>query len=353
MPPAWFWLLIPAAFALGWLLALRRRAPGPPPAADAAPLEALGRYRLERRLGAGGFGEVFLARHALLRRPCALKRLRADRCTPEEQARFETEVQSTARLRHPNTVQVYDYGRDADGTFYFAMEYIRGRSLHELVSSWGALPPARVIHLLRQACDSLSEAHDIGLVHRDVKPANLLVTSRSGIGDWLKVVDFGLVRNLKVPPSLGESGTAVGTAEFLAPEAIREPDAVDGRTDLYALGATAYYCLTGTLMFDAERTPELLRHHLEETPEPPSARLGRPLPADLEAIVLSCLAKSPDDRPSTARALRDRLDGCADAGGWTNADALQWWTTRPVPGVPDDPDEEPVGTLPIELGSRL
>lgn len=352
MPPAWVWLVgaCGAALAggLGYAWGVARGRRGAPAAG------ALGQYRLERRLGAGGFGEVFLARHAMLRRPCALKRLRPDRCSEAEQERFEAEVQATARLRHPNTVQVYDYGRDADGTFYYAMEYIRGRSLNQLVSNWGALPPARVIYLLRQVCDSLAEAHEAGLVHRDVKPGNLLVMARAGIGDWLKVVDFGLVRNLKLPPSVGDADATVGTAEFLAPEAINTPGAVDGRTDLYALGVTAYYMLTGTLVFDADHTQDLLRHQLEVVPPPASQRLGRPLPADLEAVVMACLAKDPADRPASARELRSRLDACADADGWSNAKALQWWETRPVPpdGSEED-DDGPIGVLPVDVAERL
>jgi eukaryotic-like serine/threonine-protein kinase len=293
----------------------------------------LGQYTLEEKLGEGGMGVVYRASHAMLRRPTAIKLLLPDRSGKDALARFEREVQRTAMLTHPNTVTVFDYGRTTDGVFYYAMELLEGASLAEIVELDGAQPEERVIHLLEQAAASLAEAHDAGLIHRDVKPGNILVVDRGGIADLVKVLDFGLVKDvgpkargeLSPEPELTHADAITGTPLYLAPETVSAPETVDARTDLYALGAVGYWLLTGTHVFGGNSVVEVCAHHLHSIPEPPSARLGAPVSADLEAVLLACLAKRQDDRPASAHVLRERLRACAAAGRWTNARAAQWW----------------------------
>jgi serine/threonine-protein kinase len=303
----------------------------------------LGQYTLEKKLGEGGMGVVYRASHAMLRRPTAIKLLLADRAGADALARFEREVRRTAMLSHPNTVTVFDYGRTTDGVFYYAMELLEGASLDEIVEIDGPQPEERVIHLLEQAAASLAEAHDAGLIHRDVKPANILVVDRGGISDLVKVVDFGLVKDVGVKtrgedappePALTMASAITGTPLYLAPETVTAPESVDGRTDIYALGAVGYWLLTGTHVFwlltgthvfDGRSILEVCGHHLHSVPDPPSTRLHAPVAADLEAVLLACLAKRPEDRPATAQVLRERLQACVAAGRWTNARAAEWW----------------------------
>jgi serine/threonine-protein kinase len=236
-------------------------------------------------------------------------------------------------LTHPNTVTVFDYGRTTDGVFYYAMELLEGASLDELVEVDGPQPAERVIHLLEQAAGSLAEAHDAGLIHRDVKPANILVVDRGGIPDLVKVVDFGLVKDLgpkpdgeqATEPALTQDNAITGTPLYMAPETLVSQHTVDARADLYALGAVGYWLLTGSHVFNAKSIVEVCIQHLHATPEPPSARLNAPVAADLECLILECLAKRPEDRPTTAHVLRERLRACESAGQWTNARAAQWW----------------------------
>lgn len=278
-------------------------------------------------------GVVYRASHAMLRRPTAIKLLLPERAGKEALARFEREVQRTAMLSHPNTVTVFDYGRTTDGVFYYAMELLEGGSLDELVELDGPQPEERVIHLLEQAAASLAEAHGAGLIHRDIKPGNLLVVERAGIADLVKVVDFGLVKDVSAPgagtapqpATLTLADAITGTPLYLAPEMLSAPEQVDGRADLYALGAVGYWLLTGTHLFSARSVVEVCAHHLHSPPEPPSARLGAPVSPDLEALLLACLAKRPEHRPASAEALRERLRGCARAGAWTQARAAAWW----------------------------
>jgi hypothetical protein len=296
-------------------------------------IRRLGQYTLEKKLGEGGMGVVYRASHAMLRRPTAIKLLLPDRAGKAALSRFEREVQRTAMLTHPNTVTVFDYGRTTDGVFYYAMELLEGASLDELVEIDGAQPAERVIHLLEQAAASLAEAHDAGLIHRDVKPGNILVVDRGGIADLVKVVDFGLVKDVgpKTPgaaPSeaaLTMADAITGTPLYIAPETMTEPESVDARADLYALGAVGYWLLTGTHVFGGNSILEVCAHHLHTVPDPPSTRLDAPVPADLEAVILACLAKRREDRPASAHVLRERLLGCAAAGAWTNARAAAWW----------------------------
>lgn len=292
-------------------------------------IQRLGQYTLEGKLGEGGMGVVYRASHAMLRRPTAIKLLLPERTEKAALARFEREVQRTAMLTHPNTVTIFDYGRTTDGVFYYAMELLEGVSLAELVEVDGPQPAERVIHLLAQCAASLAEAHDAGLIHRDVKPGNILLVDRGGISDLIKVVDFGLVKDIRATqddePALTNANAITGTPLYMAPEAVVAPETVDARADLYALGAVGYFLLTGTHVFGGSSIVEVCAHHLHSVPEPPSQRLGRPVPADLEAVLLSCLAKQLDDRPASAHVLRDRLLACADGAGWDNARAAAWW----------------------------
>lgn len=299
-------------------------------------IRRLGQYTLGEKLGEGGMGVVYRASHAMLRRPTAIKLLLPDRAGKDALARFEREVQRTAMLTHPNTVTVFDYGRTTDGVFYYAMELLEGASLEEIVAVDGAQPEERVIHLLEQAAASLAEAHDAGLIHRDVKPGNILVVDRGGIADLVKVLDFGLVKDVGAgvrdgaapEPALTMANTITGTPLYMAPEALTEPETVDARADLYALGAVGYWLLTGTHVFGGRSMLEVCAQHMTAVPEPPSIRLGRPVAPDLEAVLLACLAKRPEDRPASALVLRERLRACAAAGRWTNARAAQWWAAH-------------------------
>ncbi len=286
----------------------------------------LGQYILIRKLGEGGMGEVFLARHALLRRPTAIKLIRRGSGGKDRIARFEREVQRTSELTHPNTVHVYDYGHTADGVFYYAMEYLEGVDLQKLVEREGPLPVGRVLALLDQACASLAEAHDKGLVHRDVKPANLILCRRGGAGDTLKVVDFGLVKEgARAGKAAATQGDRVlGTPHYIAPEAISAPEEVDARSDLYGLGAVAYFLLTGHEVFPGTSVVTVMKQHLYDVAPSVGSR-GRALDGDVEAIIASCLAKSPADRPRSALELRRRLRECNDFGSWSEEDADAWW----------------------------
>ena len=322
--------------------------------------QKLGQYTLLEKLGEGGMGQVFRAQHAMLRRPTAVKLLHPDRAFgPEDLARFEREVQLTAQLSHPNVVTVFDYGRTPDGVFYYAMELLAGHDLEEIVERSGPLPAARVVHILVQVASALAEAHAVGLIHRDIKPANIILCARGRTCDVAKVVDFGLVKQLgpaaddavtgesdgrgalSSGPDVSRAGSIVGTPMYLAPEALRDPGSLDGRADLYALGAVAYFLLTGTVVFGGNSVMDACRHHVVSAPESPSERLrahcpDATIPEDLEQIVLRCLAKAPDDRPASANELLEALTACSVAGKWTDADARAAWTSfreRPPPSA--------------------
>ena len=289
----------------------------------------LGQYTLVEKIGEGGMGIVYRAQHAMLRRPTAVKLLPPEKAGDENILRFEREVQLTAALSHPNTVAIFDYGRTADGIFYYAMEFLDGINLEQLVALAGPLPAGRVVHILRQVGGSLAEAHEVGLVHRDVKPANIILCERGGMADVAKVVDFGLVKRFHADSTDATTAvtlqsTIVGTPLYIAPECFSGDGHVDARSDLYALGAVAYLLLTGTPVFSAKTVVEICAHHLHTAPVPPSQRLGACVPPDLERIVLRCLAKSPAERPQSARALLHELDGAA-VETWSAADAANWW----------------------------
>jgi eukaryotic-like serine/threonine-protein kinase len=298
-------------------------------------IRKLGQYTLEKKLGEGGMGVVYRASHAMLRRPTAIKLLLPDRTGKDALIRFEREVRRTAMLTHPNTVTVFDYGRTTEGIFYYAMELLEGASLDEIVELDGPQPEERVIHLLEQTAASLAEAHDAGLIHRDVKPANILVVDRGGISDLVKVVDFGLVKDVggandeaESDPALTKTDTITGTPLYIAPETLTAPETVDARADLYALGAVGYWLLTGTHVFDGSSIVAVCAQHLNSVPVPPSKRLGAPVNADLETVLLACLAKRPEDRPASAHVLRERLRSCSAAGRWTNTRAAEWWAAH-------------------------
>jgi tRNA A-37 threonylcarbamoyl transferase component Bud32 len=286
----------------------------------------LGQYQLEQKLGAGAMGVVYKGRHAMMRRPTAIKLLDADTVTPQSIARFEREVQITAQLTHPNTVAIYDFGRTPEDVFYYAMEYLEGINLQTLVEQYGPQPPSRVIHILRQVCGSLYEAHSMGLVHRDIKPANLMLTRRGGEADVVKVLDFGLVKARDDADGANEDRSLAGTPLYMSPEAIQLPSSVDGCSDIYAVGAVGYFLLTGHPVFEAASIIELCNKHVSETPMPPSQRVGKSLPEDFENAILACLEKLRSKRPQTARDLAQRLARCPEAMAWTIDDAEAWWS---------------------------
>jgi len=277
--------------------------------------QKLGSYVIERQLGGGAMGEVFLARHALLRRPTALKLMRADRAAPEAAERFEREVQVTATLTHPNTIAIYDYGRSEAGEFYYAMEYLEGIDLEQLVTRSGPVVDALAIHILRQVCGSLAEAHGAGLVHRDIKPANIFLCRRGGMRDVVKVLDFGLVRAAGDRQATRAS-VILGTPENMAPELFESSSNASPASDIYALGCTGYHLVTGEAVFGAGSVAELCNAHLSKSPVPPSEKLGRPVDPMLERTLLSCLAKEPSQRPRSAREVAALLARSALASAW-------------------------------------
>jgi eukaryotic-like serine/threonine-protein kinase len=291
----------------------------------------LGQYELSEKIGAGGMGVVYKAHHALLRRETAIKLLLPDKADPGAIARFEQEVQLTCRLTHPNTIQVFDYGHTPDGIFYYAMEYLDGLNLHELVHRYGAQPGERVAHILRQICDSLSEAHGVGLIHRDIKPANVFLCDRGGVPDSVKVLDFGLVKNVGeqsdsvVTREIPGADGIVGTPNFIAPEAIQDCNEADARSDLYSVGALGYFLLTGREVFDGESIAELCHQHLTQKPVPPGVRVNRTFDSGLERVLMRCLEKEPSARPQSARELAQLLAESRLAEQWTPERRAAWW----------------------------
>jgi len=289
----------------------------------------LGQYTLKEKIGEGGMGVVYRAEHEMLRRPTAIKLLPPGAAGENALRRFEREVQQTALLTSPHTVSIYDYGRTPDGLFYYVMEYLDGVDLDTLVRDGGPVEPGRAVRILRQICAALAEAHGIGLIHRDIKPANILLVERGGIPDISKILDFGLVKELAGnAEGLTAENVLHGTPQYMAPEAIRDSTSQDPRSDLYALGAVGYFLLTGTPVFSGRTALETIHHHLQTPPEAPSKRLGRPLPEKLEAVILSCLEKDPDQRPESAKALAKALGECDDVTPWSEIEAQAWWRAR-------------------------
>jgi serine/threonine protein kinase len=287
----------------------------------------VGQYELLEKLGQGAMGVVYKGRHAMLRRPTAIKLLDVEKINTSSIARFEREVQITCQLNNPNTIAIYDYGRTPEGVFYYAMEFLDGINLENLVNQAGPLPESRVIHLLLQICGSLFEAHSKGLVHRDIKPANIMLNRRGGLPDVIKVLDFGLVKAVdeKKQAGMTAANSLTGTPLYISPEGINAPALVDARSDLYAVGATAYFLLTGHPPFVSSNLVDLLRMHVMEAPAPPSQRLGRRVSAELETAILACLEKNPANRPQTARDVATLLRKCPEFGLWTTEDGDAWW----------------------------
>jgi serine/threonine-protein kinase len=320
----------------------------------------LNQYRLGEKLGAGGMGEVYLARHEMLRRPCAIKLIRPGLSAKSRVlARFEREAQATARLSHWNTVDVYDYGRDEDGTFYYVMEYLPGLNLQTLVDRHGPLPPGRVIYLLRQACDALREAHEAGFVHRDLKPPNIFAAYRGARYDVAKLLDFGLVKDTRdeESPSLTREGMVTGSPLYMAPEQVMRSRPPDPRTDLYALGAIAYFLLTGRPPFTGADSMAVMVSQARDPVVPPST-LREDVPDDLEAVLLRCLEKEPDDRYPDAQTLALALADCGDADGWSAEEARAWWQAHEprlvaelTAGEATEPDRS--DSLPIDDDDRV
>jgi serine/threonine-protein kinase len=303
---------------------------------EATRAQELGSYRLVERLGQGGMGEVWRAKHRLLARPAAIKLLYsahdngAGGAANDALRRFEREAQVTAQLRSPHTVELWDFGVADDGRFYYVMELLDGLDLHKLVKRHGPMPPARVIYLLRQVCHSLAEAEASGLVHRDIKPANVFVCRYGGDYDFVKLLDFGIVKatpsaSLDTAIMATRENLVQGTPAFIAPEQVLGAGTVDGRADLYATGCVAYWLLTGQLVFTADTTMGMLIHHAHTAPTPPSERSETPIPEALERLIMSCLAKNPADRPQSARELSRRLAEIEGPAAWTEDRAREWW----------------------------
>jgi serine/threonine-protein kinase len=293
---------------------------------------SLGSYRLVERLGTGGMGEVWRGEHLLLSHAAAVKVIRAQDAGRRDQyerlvERFRREAEVTSNLRSPHTVQLFDFGVSTEGTFHYVMELLDGMDTRQMVERFGPLPPGRLVHLLRQACRSLAEAHEHGLVHRDIKPANLFVAVLWGEYDFLKVLDFGMVKKgpSDADVQLTAAGTTLGTPAFMAPELVSGDGPVDGRADLYALGCTAFWILTGMPMFQAKTEAAMLVAHVNTPPPLVSQYSEVPIPRDLEALILQCLEKRPEARPASAVELGDRLGAIRCDAVWSAHDAREWW----------------------------
>jgi tRNA A-37 threonylcarbamoyl transferase component Bud32 len=295
-----------------------------------ADAQRLGQYRITRHLGAGGMGEVFLAEHVLLKQPFAIKLLRPERvANAAVLQRFEREVHAMAQLEHWNTVEIYDFGHGADGSFYYVMEYLPGFDLNQLIKNCGPIPPARAIHILRQVCAALGEAHANGLFHRDIKPGNVIVCERAGIYDVAKLLDFGLVKSAhgEEETTLTQEGMVAGTPAYMSPEQATGMENADARSDIYSVGAVAYFLLTGRLLFVKSTAMQTLAAHLYEPAIPPS-RFRPDLDPTLEAVIMRCVEKKPEERYPDIAALDRALSSCPGAGEWTQKEAASWWRTH-------------------------
>lgn len=318
---------------------------------EAFDAQRIGAYTLKRKLGSGGMGEVHLAEHHLLKRPCAIKLIRPDRAGDATTiARFESEVQATARLTHPNTVEIYDFGFTDEGTFYYVMEYLPGMNLQECVEAGGPMPAARVIHLMRQVCGALQEAHNAGLIHRDIKPGNIYATERGGVLDVAKLLDFGLVKMLvqaEESPEITIEGAVIGSPQYAPPERVVGDCEPDARGDIYSLGATAWFLLTGQPLFTGDSPLKILFAHANQQP-PAMTTLTSDVPEDLESVIMRCLSKSPTDRFQTVGELEAALTECEQAGNWSQQNAADAWQSNTSPGQADL-DSAPAHELETQL----
>jgi serine/threonine-protein kinase len=316
---------------------------------EVSDIQSLGQYTLERKLGEGAMGVVYEAKHGMLKRPTAIKLLRPGINDAEALDRFRREVQLTAKLTHHNTVTIFDYGRTPDGVLYYAMELLEGATLTEVVKAGGPQPIERVVRILRDAALALNEAHEVGLIHRDIKPSNIMLARQGGVADVTKVLDFGLVKNLGQIDDLDKTNTLSikGTPHYLSPEAIDDPQGIDSRTDLYALGAVGYYLLAGRHVFDGKTIMEVCLHHMHTKPTPLREASPLDIPEGLETIIMSCLEKSQSDRPANGQELADALDRL-EVARWTRADAESWWDAfsdqiqKPLASRPANPNEKTV-----------
>jgi serine/threonine protein kinase len=283
-------------------------------------LKAMGQYTLLREIGSGGMGMVYEAKHAFLRRRAAIKVIASEEASEEEIQRFDREAQLTSQLSHPNSVVLFDYGRTKRGDFYYAMEYVPGITLEELVQRQGPQAPGRVRHLLLQICGALAEAHELGFVHRDVKPSNIMLTTRGGIYDFIKVLDFGLAKVTKAAePQVSQVGAVIGTPRYMAPECFVSGSAISPRSDIYAVGCVAYFLLSGHDVFGHDDNAALAMAHLTTPPPPLEHSAG-----GLERIVMRCLAKLPEQRYSSMRQLIAALERC-ELESWSQVDAAERW----------------------------
>jgi serine/threonine-protein kinase len=330
-------------------------------ALEVARAHDMGSYKLLERIGQGGMGEVWRAQHTMLARSSVIKLIRRELLGAAGQTeasdivrRFEREARATAALRSPHTIEVYDFGTTRDGTFYYVMEHLEGFSLEALVQRFGPVPQGRAVRILRQACESLAEAHQAGLIHRDVKPANLFLSRRGLQPDFVKVLDFGLVkrRDGRADVQLTAAETLLGTPAYMPPEmALGESD-VDARADIYALGCVAYWLLTGRLVFPGDNPMKMLVAHIRTAPDAPSKHAPQAISPALEALVLRCLEKRPADRPQTAQELGGLLGQLHLDGEWSHDDAEAWWASPRTESTPEEraPGVELLETLSVARG---
>jgi eukaryotic-like serine/threonine-protein kinase len=314
--------------------------------------QQLGSYKLGRKIGEGGNGAVYLAHHIMLRRPTAIKLLLPDKVGAENIERFEHEVQHMSQLTHPNTVAVYDYGRSPDGIFYYAMEYLGGGiDLENLVRSHGPQPSGRVAQILAQVCGALGEAHDKQIIHRDIKPANIILCVRGGMVDVAKVVDYGLVKEIRANGG-GPSQVILGTPAYVAPEAVTDPENVGPASDLYALGAVGYFLLTGKRVFEGKTAVDICIQHVTATPKPPSEAASIYIQPELEAILMKCLAKKPADRFASAAEMAAAIRALPAAKDWDLPEAQLWWREFEAQEVLAT-GETSTMTITVDLGRRV
>ncbi len=315
--------------------------------------QQLGQYTLDKKIGEGGNGAVYLAHHIMLRRPTAVKLVLPERVGADTLERFEREVQHMSQLTHSNTVAVYDYGRSPEGVFYYAMEYLGGGvDLDKLVRTWGPQPNGRVANILAQVCGALHEAHQAQLVHRDIKPANVILCERGGVADVAKVVDYGLVKKIESDSGDKTAQVILGTPAYIAPEAITDPSSIGPAVDIYAVGAVGYFLLTGKRVFEGKTALDICIQHVTKPVVPPSQTVAHAIDPGLEAVLMRCLAKAPADRYPSVRELRDALRALS-LGDWSDASARDWWRERrDVEARVQQATDAPTRTITVDVGSR-